>query len=340
MSMLDEQREKKTFIPPLPDVVLNLTEKSLGLKCTNLFRPLNSYINRVYELLGVDDEQLIIKFYRPGRWSKEALQEEHRFLVELKEKEMPVIAPLNLVNGETLGEYENFLFAIFPKFGGRSNDEFSDDQWLELGRLLARVHSVGERFNGSNRPVMLPVESTRKQQQFLLESDLISKEMVADFIEVTDQMIEETSPLFEGTEMIHIHGDCHFSNILQRPGESLTLIDFDDMVLGTPVQDLWMLLPDVAENCFVEIDLFLEGYETFRPFDRKTIGLIEPLRAMRYVHYMAWCAYQAKEDGNVQVMENFGSREYWRCEIDDLRDLLGSIRKNASQSIGFGGNCA
>jgi Ser/Thr protein kinase RdoA (MazF antagonist) len=119
-----------------------------------------------------------------------------------------------------------------------------------------------------------------------------------------------------------IHGDCHFSNLISRPGESFFVIDFDDMATGPAVQDFWMLLPGYLRDSLFEVDLFLEGYETFFPFDRRTLRLIEPLRAMRYIHFMAWCGRQYAEDGEVRVAPGFGSREYWQGEIRDLRDQL------------------
>jgi len=338
MRNFDEQTEKKGFAPPGPEKVLNLAEEYLGAPCTNLFRPLNSYINRVYELLAEDGQQLIMKFYRPGRWSEQALEDEHRFLSLLQDKELPAVAPKTLLHGGTLGKSEEYLFALFPKFGGRSSDEFNDDQWMELGRLLARIHQEGALFKADDRPVMHPQKSTRRQQQFLLQSGLIQAEMTEVFQQVTDEMIELLTKYFEKGEHIYIHGDCHFSNVLQRPDHPLTLIDFDDMVYGPPVQDLWMLLPDVPQRAQAEIELFLEGYETFRSFDLRSLQLIEPLRAMRYVHYMAWCAYQAIEDGNVQVMENFGSREYWQQEIADLKDLMLTIQKEEDPLAFLGGN--
>jgi len=41
---------------------------------TGLATALPSYINRVYEFQTVEGTRLIAKFYRPGRWSREALQ--------------------------------------------------------------------------------------------------------------------------------------------------------------------------------------------------------------------------------------------------------------------------
>ena len=70
----------------------------------------------------------------------------------------------------------------------------------------------------------------------------------------------------------------------------------------------------------------MEGYEVFRAFDRKTLRLIGPLRAMRYIHYMAWCAHQVAEDGVSRVAPEFGSRGYWQQEIRDLTEQIERIR--------------
>lgn len=323
---------KHVFHGLTPDKVLTLAEKGLGIRCTNLCRPLNSYINRVFELEQEDGNGLVIKFYRPGRWSKSALLDEHTFLLELQALEIPVIAPLQMADGGTLGRYGKIYFACFPKCGGRSYDEYSEDQWLELGRLIGRVHAVGATHLPQDRITMVPGCSTRTQVDGLLAGDLIPAEMRTDFQKLTDSLIEEIQPLFDHTRMIRIHGDCHFSNLIYRPDQSFFIIDFDDMAVGPPIQDFWMLLPGPAQDCLLEIDLFLEGYETFMDFDRRSLTLIEPLRAMRYIHYIAWCAHQVSEDGESRVAPNFGTREYWRQEMGDLADQLERIKHAPRQS--------
>ncbi|MBU2538331.1 MAG: serine/threonine protein kinase [Proteobacteria bacterium] len=309
-----------------PEIVLGLVEKGLDIRCTNLCRPLASYINRVYELEGEDGEGLVVKFYRPGRWAYAALQDEHEFLLELVGREIPVIAPLVLQGNSSLGEHEGMYFAVFPKCGGRSSDEYTDEQWLEIGRLLGRTHAVGAGRVPEGRITMTPDKSTRQQVDYLLAGDFMDADLASQFGELATTLIAEINPLFKNTEMIRIHGDCHFSNLIYRPGESFYLIDFDDMALGPPVQDFWMLLPGYREETFAEIDLFLEGYETFRDFDRRSLRLIEPLRAMRYIHYMAWCAYQVAEEGLSRVAPDFGSHDYWQREIRDLAEQLQRIR--------------
>jgi Ser/Thr protein kinase RdoA (MazF antagonist) len=325
MNISEKSKQQTAFHSLTPDRIITLVEKALGRRCSNLCRPLISYINRVYELEAEDGSGLIVKFYRPGRWSQEGLQDEHDFLFELSGQEIPVIAPLILRDGSSIGSYKKINFAVFPKTGGRSFDEYNDDQWLELGRLLGRTHNVGAMHLPKDRLTMAPDRSTRQQVDYLLQGSFMPADMLGRFKDLTDSLINEISPLFDKAGMIRIHGDCHFSNLIYRPGESFYIIDFDDMVMGPPVQDFWMLLPGHREDSLAEIELFLEGYEMFRDFDTGSLRLIEPLRAMRYIHYTAWCAYQFAEDGETRVAEDFGSRHYWQTEMGDLADQLERI---------------
>ncbi|MEW6218099.1 MAG: serine/threonine protein kinase [Thermodesulfobacteriota bacterium] len=309
-----------------PDVIISVVEKAVGHHCTNLCRPLNSYINRVYELELEEGGGIIGKFYRPGRWSRQTIADEHDFLAELTEREIPVIPPLPLAGGQTLGEHRGIFFAVFPKKSGRILDELTLDQWEEIGRLLGRVHRVGAMRQAQARPLLAPQESTRRHVSYLIEGRFIPAELVEDYRRISAELLETITPLFAGHEAIRIHGDCHFSNIILRPGESFYLIDLDDMVTGPPVQDLWMLLPGYARDSRAEIAAFLEGYETFRPFPRRTLSLIEPLRAMRFIHYSAWCAYQAADVAFSPLGGDWGSAEYWRQEIRDLAEQIAHIR--------------
>ncbi len=326
MTIIEETEPHKAFQGLTPDKVITLVENALNTRCTNLCRPMLSYINRVYELEGEDGTGLVAKFYRPGRWSKEALQDEHDFLLELEEYEVPVVAPLKLQNDRTLSNHNSIYFAIYPKKGGRSFDEYNDYQWLELGRLIARTHSVGAKHLPKDRITMAPENSTRQHVDYILNSNFIPPDLEDSFRSITDSLINEIKPLFNKVENIRIHGDCHFANLIYRPGESFYIIDFDDMAIGPPIQDLWMLLPGYLDESLVAVDTFLEGYETFRSFDKGTLRLIEPLRSMRYIHYTAWCAHQVAEDGQSGVAPDFGTHEYWHHEINDLADQLERIK--------------
>jgi len=328
MNKPDTPKQETAFHSLTPDRVITLVEKALGKRCTNLCRPLISYINRVYELQAEDGSGLVAKFYRPGRWSRQGLQDEHDFVLELAAEELPVVAPLLLKDGSSLGSHHNIHFAVFPKMGGRSFDEYNDSQWEELGRLLGRTHNIGAMHLPKDRLTMAPEKSTRQQVDYILAGRFMPEDLLARFRNLTDSLIKEITPLFARTGMIRIHGDCHFSNLIYRPDESFYIIDFDDMATGPPVQDFWMLLPGHREDSLAEIEIFLEGYGMFRGFDLNSLRLIEPLRAMRYIHYTAWCAYQFAEDGETRVAEDFGSRQYWQRELGDLEDQLERIVKD------------
>ena len=310
------------------EIIIGLAEKELGTRLTGLCRPYASYINRVFELAAEDGTGIVIKFYRPDRWSKEAIEDEHDFLLELAEAEIPVIAPLPLKDSKTIGGSGDIMFAIFPKKSGRNHDEFSLEQWLELGRLMARVHNVGARHMPKDRITLTPGSATRDHIDFILGRGLVPKDLAGQFTDVTEKLLGLIDPLFKDKPLIRIHGDCHSGNIIYRPDESFYMIDFDDMAVGTPIHDVWMLLPGYLKDSRHELNLFIEGYETFRDFNRSDLKLIEPLRAMRYLHFTAWCAHQVADGGFSNLAPGWGTNEYWQTEINDLSAQIGRIKQH------------
>lgn len=301
-----------------PDAVIDAVENAMEIRCTNLCRPLNSYINRVYEV-GLDDGGCVIaKFYRPGRWTRDALQDELDFLRELHEAEVPVVPPMPGPGGELLHDVGGTWFAVFPKKGGRPLDEPATEAWVHLGRLIARLHAVGARHAPRDRMELHPRVSTMAHLDYILNSNTVPSQLQRRYEQAVTELIERIDPLFEDLETQRIHGDLHFGNILSRPGEGYHLLDFDDMAVGPAVQDLWLILPERLSRARVEMELLLEGYETFMAFPRETLMLVEPLRAMRFIHFTAWCARQKADGGFSRLAPDWGSREFWGREIDDL----------------------
>ena len=119
-----------------------------------------------------------------------------------------------------------------------------------------------------------------------------------------------------------IHGDFHRGNLLERPREGLMVIDFDDMMIGPPVQDLWLMLPGRKDESRRELQLLLEGYEDFGPFDYTSLKLLEPLRLMRMVYYLAWQNRQRTDRSFKRDFPGWGTQAFWIKEIEDLRTQL------------------
>jgi Ser/Thr protein kinase RdoA (MazF antagonist) len=319
-----------------PGRILDAVETGLDCTLTGLTAPLPSYINRVYELQPTSGDRLIAKFYRPGRWSREALQDEHDFVLDCAAEEIPVVSPMALVGGNTIGTCDDMLFAVFPKKSGREMDLHSDEGWRRLGSLVGRIHAAGQQAEAEHRLWMHPERTTLPEIEGLLGGGFMTPHQADRFREVTGRIVEIAVHEFEGVELQRIHGDCHRANILERPDEGLMVIDFDDMVMGPAVQDIWLLLPDHANRTRHEINLILEGYEHFADFDDRQLRLVEILRAMRIIYFLSWCSTQVDDFKFQSNFPDWGSDIFWRREIADLEHQYHAILDDERLNRGRG----
>lgn len=325
-----------------PDLVIEAVEAALDVELTNYTQPMPSYINRVYELKDEDENFYIVKFYRPGRWSREALLEEHAFMLDCAEDDIPLAAPLPMTglvdepgDAPTLGSIEGFPFAVFRRMGGRLWEVNDYEGWLRIGSLLGRMHNAGAKRTARRRPVISASDSFASDAAELTASDWIHPDVKQDVSDVLARLKQVIVSMFEqygggGADekrLIRVHGDFHSGNILDRPGEGLMLIDFDDMAMSLPVQDFWLLLPDHAPDSGKELSALIEGYREFRTFDSGTLMLIEPLRAMRMVYFLCWCGRQRKDFRFQHNFPDWGSKAFWMKEVQDLSAQYDQIKR-------------
>lgn len=322
--MIEDKSHSGPYDGLTPDKMLNAVEEAIREPLTAYNHPFPSYINRVYELQTKDGSRIVAKFYRPDRWTRDAIGQEHRFVLECAEADIPVVAPLHLSTGETLADCEDIPFAVFPKKGGRQFEVNTDADWQRLGSLIARIHLVGERHTADTRVTIDPRVSTQADLAYLLEH-VIPPHFAERYESSARRVIEIAGPLFAEERVIRVHGDCHQGNILDRLDEGLMVIDFDDMAMGPAMQDLWLLLPEHANKAQREIDLLLAGYERLRKIDRASIKLIEPLRAMRMIYFLAWVSRQRNDHQFQRNFPDWGSDRFWEQEIRDLREQLAVI---------------
>lgn len=315
-----------------PDLVLDCAERSLGLDLESAVTPYNSYVNRVYAVKSTEGERFIIKFYRPLRWSAEAIAEEHRFVLDCAQAELPVVAPLELEDRgaagpcnaqsggiSTLGcTSEGFLFAVYPFKSGRTFDLESEGDFRRLGTLIGRLHAVSRQSESLHRPILDPLSLTMEFCRALCASPSMHPDFASEFLELSQNVLETAAPRFAAFGRIRIHGDCHRGNILDRLNEGLLLIDFDDMMQGIPVQDLWLLLGDHMDESRNEMRLLLEGYTEFSPFDYDSLNLVETLRFMRILYFLSWVDRQKGDSGFTERYPDWGSRSFWIRELEDL----------------------
>lgn len=322
--------QSQHFFHLSPDTILRAVER-LGMRCTGRCLALNSMENRVFEVeieLGVEERSAydrfrVAKFYRPGRWTREQILEEHTFLFDMVEQELPVVAPCKDENGESLFEVEEFgiYYAVFPKVGGRTPQELTRDEMERLGRLLARIHNVGAGKEAPHRLRLDPTTYGIQNLEFLLSNGIIPPELVTHYEQAVRSLCQIISPWFEGVAYHRVHGDLHMGNILMTR-EGPFIVDLDDMVRGPAVQDLWLVIPSRDEYGVALLDAFMEGYEQMRLFDPSTLRLIEPLRALRYIHFSAWIARRWEDPSFKAAFPQFGGMGYWKEQVADLQDQL------------------
>ena len=307
------------------DSIIENIQATLNIKLSNLLLRRNSYINRVYELEELTEKRrFIVKFYRPHRWTPEMINEEHGFLNELANNDVSVIPPLAF-NNKTLFSLEDISYAIFPKKGGRAMDEFDKNQWEEIGRLLARIHIVGEKHKTSKRITWMPNIATKQHLEVLINSSFVLPDFKKSLKDIVDLFIGKANQKFNEKEFILLHGDCHKGNLLHRPGEGIYVVDFDDVCLGPAIQDVWMLFPDKIEKCENEWAWFLKGYNTFETFDQMSVELVDVLRGMRIIHFAAWLAIQQKDLDFNNHFPEAGTKRYWNELIKELQAITYQI---------------
>jgi len=270
---------------------------------------------------------VVAKFYRPGRWSTPQILEEHAFAAELMAAEVPAVAPLVLL-GKTLHEFGGFEFSVSPRRGGRA-PELDDVEVLEwTGRFLARIHMTGKVRPFATRPALDVKSFGVEPRAWLLEHQMIPLDVQSGWERRCDEalrMIADTA-LGErrdsGIAMIRLHGDCHPGNILWVPDEGPHFVDLDDARTGPAVQDMWMLLSGDRGQRQKQLGPLVDGYETFREFNRDELELIEPLRTLRLIHYSAWLARRWADPIFPINFPWFGSSDYWQGQVQMLEEQI------------------
>ncbi len=303
-----------------PDCVLDAVE-SLGFLSDARVLALNSYENRVYQV-GIEDSlPLIAKFYRPDRWSREQILEEHQFSIELAQQEIPVVAPL-MIEGESLFDYNGFMFCLFERRGGHAPEIDNFDHLYRLGQILGQIHQLGKAQAFDHRPVLSQQEFGVDAVENVLASGLLPSSMHDAYTSTIEHLLPHCS--IDGFDTLRLHGDCHVGNILWRD-DLFLFVDFDDCRQGPAMQDLFMFLNGDHHFQQQQVIELLDGYEEFCDFDTREFKLIHPLRSLRMINYAGWLAKRWQDPAFKKAFTWFESERFWGEHINGLREQLANI---------------
>lgn len=305
-----------------PDMILNAVE-SVGFRCSGVLSALNSYENRVYQVGIEEASPVVAKFYRPLRWSDEAILEEHAFAAELQALEIPVIAPIE-VNQKTLHHFEGFRFALFPRKGGRALELDNLEQLEQMGRFIGRIHAVGAVGKFQHRIQLNADTYGAAPFQFLIENNFIPAELRHNFSAIMETILQAIRAQFADAElheipMIRLHGDCHAGNVLCHDGV-YHIVDLDDCLTGFAIQDIWMMLSGSEADTKIQLKHILDGYYEFHDINLRELHLVESLRTLRMIHYAGWLAKRWQDPAFPVSFPWFNTAKYWETLLGNLRE--------------------
>ena len=316
-----------------PDIILSAL-KSVNLSTDGRLLALNSYENRVYQV-GIENlTPVVTKFYRPHRWTPTAILEEHSFIEELANSEIPVVPPLQFENNRTLNEHNGFRFSVFPKQGGRVPEIDSREKLEWIGRFIGRIHAVGALKNFKERPTLTIANFGDEPSNYLLTHDFIPLELLNSYSSVINLALESVRRCFERAGIVknlRLHGDCYPGNILWSDNGP-HFVDFDDSRMGPAIQDLWMLLSGTRTEMTLQFNHLMVGYRMFYDFNNSELHLLEALRTLRLVHYSAWIARRWDDPAFPRAFPWFNTVRYWQDRIIELREQIALMNEEPIES--------
>jgi Ser/Thr protein kinase RdoA (MazF antagonist) len=319
---------------------------AVGMPGDGRMLQLNSYENRVFQAFLEDGQVVVLKFYRPARWSDAQILEEHAFAIELAEHEIPVVPPIaltaatderhwvhiggpNATLAEVRTQTRTHRFAIAPRKSGRAPelDDAATLQWI--GRFLGRLHAVGAMREFRGRGVLDLATVGFAARDWLRDHDTIPPDAHQPWNAACDAALGEAQRLFDAAGQIRqlrLHGDCHAGNLLWTEAGP-HFVDLDDTCTGPAIQDLWMLLSGDEHSMDWQLAQLLSGYEQFMDFDARERLLIEPLRTLRMIHHSAWIARRWRDPAFPVAFPWFEGPAYWHQQAQQLREQFDAMRQ-------------
>ena len=289
------------------------------------FKDFTSFESAENRVFGFDDK--IIKFYRPHRWSLEALNEEILFLKDLLEAKLSFVHPIGGVE-----VWKGLFYVIFEKVKKPYKEDrvvLDEDSVSNMVNLIAQFHEVGSRREALSRyqfdseAISLGCFEVIKSAGFLPQS----------LYKRYEEIIINLNKRIQGFGYIpvqRIHGDAQIGNIVWRENKPIFL-DLDDFHMGPIALDLkllsfgWRLESlsekmDPVERRKIQQQIVLDVYRESRTFSEKWESLMPLLGICRDIQFDAWFSARWKDPGFAEYYsgENIANVGWWTDNIDKL----------------------
>ncbi|WP_372367676.1 phosphotransferase [Candidatus Uabimicrobium sp. HlEnr_7] len=278
--------------------------------------------NRVF---GFGD--VVVKFYRPGRWSIHALRDELQFLEDLRDANVPFVRPIGDIG--TWRDIHYLVFEAVPKPYNVDPEILDEDAVRTMVHLVAQIHDVGAKRPAMARPQFEAYNMCYGCFEVICRAGFIPKSLHKRYTHAIEQIVSQIEN-FGHIPIQRIHGDSYSGNALWR-ADGPIFLDLDDFQMGPVAMDIpllsfpWRLnsLPksmDRRERRNIQHQLVLDLYREVRPFPKKFEALIPLIRGCRNIVFDAWFSTRWNEPGFRKHYEddNITNPDWWQDSIEEL----------------------
>ena len=233
-----------------------------------------------------------------------------------------VPAPVKTRSGEYISKawhpmLERDLLAVLFTWleGEELGDEPTEEMMRAAGRAMARMHAASRDTKlpeGASLPVVDDVFWSYGNS--IEPSDQVSPQDKATIARAVDKIETITRDLYARNSPQLIHADVHPWNVMWQ-GSDVAIFDFDDCVIGLPVQDIAVTLyyNDTAEQDAA----FLAGYQEFAPLPKYTETEMNALKMQRRILLLSYILETENPEHRALVPE------YLEKTIERIHDLFG-----------------
>jgi Ser/Thr protein kinase RdoA (MazF antagonist) len=271
--------------------------------------------NTMFYLQTADKQKYVLRIYSDEDSTLVENQAEMYWLDAIKrDKPIKAIEPIVRRDGTYIttaevqgipGEKRCVLFKWVP---GKTLEHYlTPKNYYKLGQTLARLHIHAETLN----PLPMHIQPKKWDTIFYYPDEPVvynaaeySHLFPPERIACIDAVITHANRVFENLyacqdDLILIHGDLHYWNVHVYQGD-LYVIDFEDVMLGHPVQDIAITLYYGKDHqAYHELcAAFQQGYTSIRVWPVENEYVIAALMAARSVNFIN---YVARIEANPQA---------------------------------------
>lgn len=264
--------------------------------------------NTMFKVRTTDGQRYVFRIYANDDTSLQENRAEMFWLrAIIRDTDIRVTEPVARRDGEYLtvlqtpdipGEQRCALFKWVP---GRVLENYlTAGNYHKLGQSMARLHEHAATLNPLP-PDLYPMKWDKvfyfPDEPIVYDTPEYRHLFPPERIALMNDVIARAEHLFarmfsDENGLILIHGDLHFWNVHYHRGD-LYLMDFGDISLGYPVQDIAITLfyGRDRENYMTLREAFREGYSSVRPWPVEGEYTIATLMAARSVNFMNYVAH-------------------------------------------------